>query len=228
MRRILSVLFVGCLMMISTLAPRVTFAVAPAPTPTAFTGGDASYEAMCAIAQIAVAAPISGGNECEEVSACRTISSTGTHFYYQYRFFFCRVSEQNPPVAYIETLCGYIAQGDSASKRDLDTFFENYEYRMENGCSPALPVCMLPPNGRKLYRITISMPGCPLDGQYAWVTGPDLIRTATAIPGEELMLESGIPDDTFKPFRIPTNFCTEAQIICTTAASPEDAVPCDI
>ena len=233
MRRFLSVLFVGCLMMISTLAPRVTFAVAPAPnpapTPAAFTGGDTSYQAMCAIAQIAVAAPAPDGggynqttDDCGELTGILlTPDVDGDTDVAVFKFKVCILDQWM-------TMYGYVLLDDTTAMNLMGEFFSQYDTALTH--CPAAPVCMS--EGTKWYAVNsdAGMPGqgCPQLPGPMYIENNYNVITVRAWRTPRLMLQ--IDDvghfddvDAWRPFKRPPceedgmgQVCTEPTGGCTT------------
>ena len=205
-------------MMISTLAPRATFAVAPAPTPTAFTGGDASYEAMCALAGMVVAAPTS--TPCDEIFTQNDYSSQagGSYLYGKFESWHCIDGVWTARWSYHTIQTEGIPGSGYGSWNDVEDVITRYLYAGHH-CSPPMPECMLP--GSRYFLVKNTVSGCPNYGELIWWKNPHtVIRRTSAIPADQLFDTHG------SPIGLP-NTCQEHKVVCSTnefgecAGSPE-------
>lgn len=232
MRRIFSVLFM-VLAAACTLAPNAVAAApnpspvvapAPNPAPAAFTGGDATYEAMCAVAHIVVAMPDGvehGGNielcMLSEFNSNEYASETsGTHGYARYRVKICIDGQW-------ETRWSYISLDDSGAMNVMGGIFARYDDAGE-ACSPAMPVCMQAPGGAKWYKMIVDEGGasppstiCTRNGKTMWIDSNWTAIYRRNPLAVDLMLDTRgdvYNWDAWRPFKRPTS-CGDLEVDCS-------------
>ena len=236
MRRIFSVLF-GVLATANIFAPNAIAApdpspvvmVAPAPAPNpapapaAFTGGDASYEAMCALAQIVVATPPDDVEPtdpgwpgfCGGIGQQFTNHGEQNYHYKSYVIYICDAEIPSQMHTYYMTM-----ENTSCNNTTMQLFFQDYDQVMS--LCPAMPTCVLDPNGGPgaglYYKIEIKAPGCAFDHMMGWIR-KEPYNVTRDTPIAPIRLGIDCPNDTTlpfgKPYAPPAEFCeADMQIKC--------------